>query len=94
MDEHSSITGTSSMARTSCMPGMECFYPAAVFRSWLEHLRRNLMHSTAFFVRQQSDKNCGERQGIQNNHIVSGQTMLSFKRRLDKLVAEDERWNY
>ena len=28
-----------------------------------------------------------------NNHIVSAQTLGSFKKRLDKLMDEDDRWN-
>ena len=28
-----------------------------------------------------------------SNHIVSGETMGSFKRRLDKFMDEDDRWN-
>ena len=28
-----------------------------------------------------------------NNHIVSAQTMGSFKRRLDRFMDEDDRWN-
>ena len=27
-----------------------------------------------------------------SNHIVSGETMGSFKRRLDKFMGEDDRW--
>ena len=28
-----------------------------------------------------------------SNHIVSGETMGSYKRRLDKFMDEDDRWN-
>ncbi|MPD01677.1 hypothetical protein E2C01_097215 [Portunus trituberculatus] len=33
------ITGSSFMAKTPCMPGMECIYHAKVFEFWLEHLK-------------------------------------------------------
>ena len=61
MDSHSSITGTSSMVRTPCMPGMGCIYLGRVFGFWPTHSSVRYLRSSTFFVSQVIGRACEER---------------------------------
>ena len=44
------------MARTPLLPGREGIYPVKVSMLWLEDMRGNYIHSSAFFVSQEMIK--------------------------------------